>query len=290
MPLIWEEIWEWLGHLQWATLTTSGVSISCLCSDTRGSLCACPPWSLTPAPISGSPGGGCEERYPRSLVTLQTGKLRLGKRQALSQPLRVNGTLRTGRIHTLGHPCPGSPPGRGCIQRRQLQLGKCPGRTGAAWDRIRVSLRSDVSLAAQSWVWVCPLPVSRGLVFMDVPHGMGYGWPHPGSWTPLRVQQQLPGPQPMPKRLSSKSPTHWTTGELLWHFPVTHSPASACLATTPGGCGGWRVLASQMGRMDTPAHSWCEEAGRAPTQHPPTQTRRTVWPPPPDSSAQLAPE
>lgn len=52
--------------------------------------------------------------------------------------------------HTLHHPCSGRPLGTGCIRCGQLQLGKSLARTGAAWDRIRVSLRSEVSLAGHS--------------------------------------------------------------------------------------------------------------------------------------------
>lgn len=138
----------------------------------------------------------------------------------------------------MHHPCSGRPLGTGCIHCGQLQLGKSLARIGAAWDRIRVSLRSEVSPQVRV-VWGCPLPMSRRLVFMDVPPSVGDGWPHPGSWTHLQAQRQLHGPHP---------PGHQ---EPLWHFPVAHNSASACLKTTPSECGGWRVLASQVGEMGT---------------------------------------
>lgn len=193
---------------------------------------------------------------------LQTGKLSLGKRQNLSQPLSQQHT-EDRQNHTLHHPCSGRPLGRGRIRCGQLQLGKCLGRVGAAWDRIRVSLRSQVSLVGQSGLGL-PLAYVQRAGLRGCPPQCGGWWPHPGSWAHLQVQHQLHGPQPLNHQ------------ELLWHFPVAHNSVSACLTTAPSGCGGWRVLASQMGDMGTePTADARNPVGLF--QHPPTQARRTVW-------------
>lgn len=227
------------------------------------------PWNLSPPPTSGSPGDGHEEVCPRSQDDsvaaghVANRETESGKETELVPASQSQQHTEDRQNHTLHHPCSGRPLGRGCIQCGQLQLGKCLGRVGAAWDRIRVSLRSESARQVRV-VWGCPLPMSRGLVFVDVPPSVGDGWPHPGSWTHLQVQRQLHGPQPLDYQ------------ELLWHVPVAHNSASAHLMTTPSGCGGWRVLASQMGDMGTePTADARNPVGLF--QHPPTQARRTVW-------------
>lgn len=229
-----------MGHLQWAIPRTGGLRISCPCSDARGSLCGCLPWNLSPPPTSGSPGDVHEEGCPRSQDDsvaaghIANRETESGKEAELVPASQSQQHTEDRQNHTLHHRCSGRPLGRGCIQLGQLQLGKRLGRKGAAWDRTRVSLRSEVSPAGQSGLGL-PLAYVQRAGLRGCRPQYGGGWPRPGSWTRRQVQHQFHGPHPLGHQ------------EPLWHFPVAHNSASACLTTTPSGRGGWRVLASQMG-------------------------------------------
>lgn len=177
-----------MGHLLWAIPTTCGLSISCPCSDAGGPCVDASHGTSPPLPHQGGHKEGCPRSQDDRIAAghVANRETKAGKEAELVPASQSQQHIADRQNHTLHHPCSGRPLGTGCIRCGQLQLGKSLARTGAAWDRIRVSLRSEVSLAGHSGAAHCLCPEDWSSWMSAPVWGMGgltqAPWAHLQAW------------------------------------------------------------------------------------------------------------